>query len=151
MNRRRLRRGRDGRVQLRLPRSERDLLRSLPGQLADMLDSNDPALRRLFPPGYADRPDDAAKYAEFVHGELESHHRRCLQVMADTVDADHLEAEQAGDWLGALNDLRLFLGTRIDVSENMAVPDPSDEAAPLFGLYSYLSWLEEQLVEALSG
>jgi hypothetical protein len=69
-----------------------------------------------------------------------------------TADADHLTGEELECWLGALETLRLFLGTELDVSEEMyAVElDPDDPDAPALALYGYLSWLQEQAVEALS-
>jgi hypothetical protein len=50
-----------------------------------------------------------------------------------------------------LNDLRLVLGTRLDVTEEMDFDlDPSDPSAAELAVYAYLSWLQEQLVEALA-
>ena len=46
----RIRRTRKGTFALNIPREERDALRSLPGQLRDLLATDDPALERLFPP-----------------------------------------------------------------------------------------------------
>ena len=60
--------------------------------------------------------------------------------------------EEAQAWLTALNDLRLVLGTRLDVSDESLLEDlaEDDPRAPELALYAYLSWLQEQLVEALS-
>ena len=75
-----------------------------------------------------------------------------LRTFADTLDADVLTAEDLESWLRALNDLRLFLGTRLDVSEEDLVRslDPRDPRAEERALYAYLSWLQEHVVEALS-
>jgi len=55
--------------------------------------------------------------------------------------------------LGAIESLRLYLGTVLDVSEdptaNYLTRDDPD--APAMALYGYLSWLQEQAIEALSG
>src|SRR5205823_1081916 len=51
---RRVVRTRKGDFELRLPAGERDILRSLPGQLRELLTTDDPALERLFPPAYKD-------------------------------------------------------------------------------------------------
>jgi hypothetical protein len=72
--------------------------------------------------------------------------------MGSTADQTLLTPEEADAWLRALNDLRLVLGTRLDVGEDFdwdAVgPDHPD--AQELALYAYLSWLQEQLVEALN-
>jgi hypothetical protein len=52
--------------------------------------------------------------------------------------------------MGAVNDLRLVLGTRLDVSEEMDEMDPDDPDAPLFEVYGYLAWLLENIVAALA-
>ncbi len=151
---RRVKRGRGGDVQLRLPSEERELLRGLPAQLRGLLDDDphDPSLRRLFPPAYADAPDHEAEYRQLVGDELMEKHRAALAVLEETVDSERLTEEQAHGWLAALNHLRLVLGTRLDVSEEMLgyEVDPSDPQAPALALYGYLSWLQEQLVEALA-
>lgn len=154
MQRRRVKRGGGGEVQLRLPPEERDLLRGLPGQLRSMLgdEPEDPALRRLFPPAYTDAPDHEAEYRQLMGDELVEKHLSALTVLEETAEAERLTEEQANAWLSALNDLRLVLGTRLDVSEDMLADevDPSDPEAPALALYAYLSWLQEQLVDALS-
>ncbi|MER3452981.1 MAG: hypothetical protein C4344_04840, partial [Acidimicrobiia bacterium] len=68
--RRRVRRVGPGRYELRLPEAERALMRSLPGQLRELLlAGDDPALARLFPPAYDD-PEADAEYRALMHDEL---------------------------------------------------------------------------------
>ena len=143
-----------GALKLRLRAEERDLLRRLPGQLRELLSDapDDPALERLFPPAYASDPEHEEEYRRLMGDELRSRHLAALAVLEETVDADRLTAEQAAGWLAALNDLRLVLGTRLDVSEEMLGDDvdPEDPDAPALALYGYLSWLQDQVVEALA-
>ena len=150
---RRVKRTRKGQYQLRLPPEERDLLRGLPGQLRELIGTDDPSLRRLFPPAYKDDPELEAEYRHFMADDLVASHQRALDVMEETIDADQVDEDQLVGWLGALNDLRLVLGTRLDVTEDMyeREMDPDDPRAPAFAVYSYLGWLQEQVVDALSG
>jgi hypothetical protein len=152
--RRRIERGRDGSIVLRLPREERQLMRALPVELQELMDGapEDPSLRRLFPPAYEDT-DDESEYRRLMHDELAGGRRRALEVVAETADADRLDDAEAQAWLTALNDLRLVLGTRLDVQEETLLGEisPSNPRAHEYALYAYLSWLQEQLVEALSG
>lgn len=154
LGRDRIRRARGGEVKLRLPIEERELLRSLPGQLRQLFGTDDPSLRRLFPPAYVadEHAEHEAEYQRYMGGDLQDRHIRALDVMEKTVDADTLTDEEAGEWLAALNELRLVLGTRLDVSEETFDHEleADDPAAPGLALYSYLSWLQEQLVDALS-
>jgi cation diffusion facilitator CzcD-associated flavoprotein CzcO len=149
---RRIERVSEGAFRLRLPRAERDLLRRLPADLREVLRASpdDPSLRRLFPRAYDDEADEH-EYHRLMQDELAAGRRRALQVLEKTVDHDRLSAEEAQAWLTALNDLRLVLGTRLDVKENALLGDldPRDPRAAELGLYAYLSWLQEQLVEAI--
>ena len=153
LERRRIERTRAGDIRLRLPRDERALLRSLPGQLRRLLVEapDDPSLERLFPPAY-DEAEDEAEYRRMMGGELLEGRERALRVIEETLDQDRLTKEQAEAWLTALNDLRLVLGTRLDVNEDMLLEGlrPDDPNAFELSLYAYLSWLQEQLVEALA-
>lgn len=154
MYERRIERLGGGGLRLALSAEEREVLRDLPGQLRELLaeEPDDPVLQRLFPPAYAGDAEREAEYRRFMGEELKASHLASLAVMEETVDAERLTEDQAAGWLAALNDLRLVLGTRLDVSEEMLGMDvdPSDPDAPTLVLYGYLSWLEEELVEALS-
>jgi hypothetical protein len=148
---RRVKRTRKGEFQLRLPPEERDLLRGLPVQLRELLGTDDPSLRRLFPPAYKDDPELEAEYRHYMADDLLASHQQALDLMAATVDADTLNEDELTGWLRALNDIRLVLGTRLDVSEDMDPTDidPDDSAAAAFAVYSYLSHLQEDVVASL--
>ena len=151
--RHRIERARDGSIVLRLPEPERDLLRALPGELRELLAAapDDASLRRLFPPAY-EEDEDENEYRRLMREELLGGRRRSLALLADTAGNDRLDEETAHAWLTALNDLRLVLGTRLDVREDTFLDEiaADDPRAPELGLYAYLSWLQEQLVEVLA-
>ena len=138
----------DGAVAVRLSHEERSLLMELASELRSLLDgtTSDPSLRRLFPPGYEDERDERA-YRDLTGGELLDGRREALELLAASAQKDRLSAEEADAWLRALNDLRLVLGTRLDVEEGALLDDPR---TPELAIYGYLSWLQEQLVAALS-
>ena len=154
MNGRRIQRDRKGGYRLELPREERELLASLPRQLREVLKAEepDPALRRLFPPAYADDPEADDEYRLLMREELMEGKLAALRVVEETAYAEHLTDEDLEAWLGAIESLRLYLGTQLDVREEIyETPiDPGDPDAPALALYGYLSWLQEQAVDALS-
>jgi hypothetical protein len=146
-----LRRG-DGRYELRLGEGEQMLLRSLYDDLSDLLaDPDDPAVRRLFPPAHAD-PESQEQYRELVRDQLVTGRAQAVDVVRSTLAQTILSAEEADAWLRSLNDLRLVLGTRLDVSEDtdFEVEVDSSERGRQLAVYAYLTWLQEQFVEALS-
>jgi hypothetical protein len=143
----------DGSFRVSLSRSERHLLRGLPGQVRELIDGQDPTVERLFPPAYADEPDREAEYRRMVHDELVAGHRRALDMMEATVDERRLDEDQMAAWLSAINDIRLVLGTRLNVTEDTDEDDypEGDPRRATIALYHYLGWLEAQAVEALAG
>jgi hypothetical protein len=128
------------------------MLRSLPEQLRQALPTDDAGVGRLFPPAYMDDPEREAEYRRMVREDLMAEHLQALQVMEETIDARRLSEEQLTSWLSAVNDLRLVLGTRLNVTEEtyQEEMDPEAPDTPAYVLFFYLGWLEEQIVEALA-
>src|SRR5439155_24273794 len=87
----RIRRTRKCTFALNIPREERDALRSLTGQLRDLLATDDPALERLFPPAYPADPHAQADFASVTHDDLRSGKLTSIEVMERTIDADRLD------------------------------------------------------------
>jgi hypothetical protein len=139
------------RVHLYLDAHEQDLLRGLLDQLEPLLvDPDDPSMRRLFPPAYSDEKSDE-QYRSLVRGQLLSGRAKSLATMRETLADDAIDLAQADEWLRALNDLRLVLGTRLDVSEEVDYGrlDLDEPRGRDLAVYGYLAWLQEQLVDAI--
>jgi hypothetical protein len=153
----------DDRVRVRLGHDEVAVLRGLPDQLRSVLadGGDEPVNQRLFPPAYLDVADVErdTEYHRLMHDDLvkeklanldlvtESLARGSTSVRRWTVE---LTAGEAAAWLGVLNDLRLALGVRLDITEDFdGDVDDSDPRAPALRLLSYLGWLEEQLLDAM--
>ncbi|MEV4646129.1 DUF2017 domain-containing protein [Saccharopolyspora sp. NPDC049357] len=63
-----------------------------------------------------------------------------------------LTSEQADNWLTALNDVRLALGTALDVEDDMPEELPEDDLRrEHLGVYQWLTWVQDSLVGALLG
>ncbi|HEV3463152.1 MAG TPA: DUF2017 family protein [Actinomycetes bacterium] len=151
------------RVRVRLANDEVAVLRGLPDQLRTVLGEgeDEPVNRRLFPPAYLDVADieHDAEYHRLMHDDLVSEKLANLDLVTDTLARGtssvrrwtvELTEEEATAWLGVLNDLRLALGVRLDITEDFdGEVDDTDPRAPAFRLLSYLGWLEEQLLDAL--
>ncbi|MEO7443065.1 MAG: DUF2017 family protein [Acidimicrobiales bacterium] len=151
----RIKRAANGRIKVRIRDEEREILGDLPGQLRELMDegTDDPSLRRLFPPAYlADQEQDQEReYQRLMGDDLRTRHLANLAILERTAEDEELSEEDAAGWLAALNNLRLVIGTRLDVSEDMDdAIDPDDPRAPGLALYHYLSLLTQQLVDALS-
>ena len=143
---------RDGTFRVRLPADERDVLAALPGQLREALDAGEPTLYRLFPPAHDDDAAANAEYVRLVGASLLEGKLQALEHLERTARAETLTEEDLGAWLGGLESLRLVVGTQLDVTEESYGPlDPSAPDAPRLALYHWLSWLQEEVVQAMSG
>jgi hypothetical protein len=116
----------------------------------------DPVLRRLRPDAYAADVEDgvaAADFRRFTERDLAALQRQRVSSIRETLgmgDRFELDAEQAQDWLGALNDLRLALGTRLEVTDDPDdVPAKDDPRAPAYELYGLLGHVQHLLLVAL--
>src|SRR5215212_6661844 len=130
MAKRMVRRAHDGTFQVRISDDERDLIASLAGQLRDLLLSDETdGLERLFPPGYANDPDREQEYQQLTHDELLTKRLASVDVVEQTVTKRSLDEDQINAWMAAVNDLRLVLGTRLDVTEDMDAIELDDPRA----------------------
>jgi hypothetical protein len=147
-----IRRERDGTYRVALHEAEREVLAALPGQLAEALDADEPSLYRLFPPAFTDDVAANVEYHSLVAKGLEDGKRAALSELERTAQEDLLTEEQLESWLGAIESLRLTLGTQLDVNDETYVTalDPNDPDLQRHHLYHWLSWLQEEVVEALS-
>jgi hypothetical protein len=150
--RERVRRTGQGTYRVRLPEPERDLLASLAEQLRELLveTTDDPTVRRLFPTAYNEDPERDREYQQLVRDELLEGRLAVLATLEATLAADELDESELTAWLRALNDVRLVLGTRLDVSEDLRDVDADDPDAPAYAVYEYLGFLLSEVVDALA-
>ncbi|HWD51807.1 MAG TPA: DUF2017 family protein [Acidimicrobiales bacterium] len=147
-----IRRRRDGRYTVRLPAEVRTMLGSLAEQMSPLIESDDPAVTRLFPPAYIgdDSTDAEKEYRKLVDGALQNHHHQALDILAETVTADTLTADQLSGWLSAIGSMRLVIGTRLDVSEDMPKPAPGDPSESEHAVFDLLGMLQATIVDVLA-
>lgn len=140
---------------VRLSARERDAVRTFTEQLRALLTSEHPssdeAVARLFPPAL---PEDVLGNLEYEqrHGDdLLLGKLDALDTVERTLGADELTEAELLAWLGSLNSIRLVIGTRIGVTEDSVEGDfaGDEQAAEMFSLYAYLTWLEGWVIEAL--
>jgi hypothetical protein len=153
-------RARGADVVARLEPAEATVVGLLLDQLEQLLAADaedvgdDPVLARLLPDGHRGDPEIAADYRELTESALRSGKADDLAVVRATLPADggdvRLDADQAGAWLRSTNDLRLALGTRLDIREDTEPPEEitGDEDQQL-AVYYWLTAVQGSLVDAL--
>lgn len=157
--------GRDGTYLLCIDTEDRRSLLHLLGELRDTLlddnevnDTSSDKFRRLFPTAYHDDPESDIEYQRLMKGELLASRLDSLSsartALERTPDDDTiiLTAHELDVFTRSINNLRLVLGTMLDVQENDDVEVESDDPARLHHhLYSYLGWLLDWAVTAQTG
>ncbi|MBC9725552.1 DUF2017 domain-containing protein [Streptomyces sp. TRM68367] len=136
----------------------------------------DPVLRRFFPDAYVDpeepaSPRDAeerrvhsAEFRRYTENDLRAGKRenalaviRSLDALTSVGDGGavlKLSQEESQQWLGALNDLRLAIGSRLEITDEddtdvlYRLPD-DDQRKPMVMAYLWLGGLQETLVATL--
>jgi hypothetical protein len=116
---------------------------------------DDPVLRRLLPDAYGD-PELAAEFRQLTDADLRARKASALRRVLDDVTGDDTvaldEDEGVGMWVQGINDVRLVLGTRLDVTEDWTdsfdTLPPDDPRIPLYLFYDWLSSLQDALVRA---
>jgi hypothetical protein len=110
---------------------------------------SDPVLARLLPDAVLDDPAAAAEFRRFTETSLL--HRKRTDAAALRAALDHaqvVDRQVARQLLGALNDLRLMLGTRLSVTEDGVLAGADDLQG--YATYQLLTILQGDLVEALA-
>jgi hypothetical protein len=132
-----------GRVEQRL------VLESL-DELRVMLANHDPDTRRLFPTAYVDDPELDAEYRRMVGDDLLRGQLEALDLVERTIGGQVVDRSELEGWMRALNGVRLALGTKLDVGEEVTEIDPDDPDAYLMLVYQVLTALLGAIVEVLA-
>jgi Domain of unknown function (DUF2017) len=119
---------------------------------------DDPVLARLLPDAYRDDPEASGEFRRYTEQGLRSGKAAAARTVLATLPPGggriRLSEAEAQAWLRALNDVRLALGVRLgvtdDFDEQAADMGPDDPRSAYVGVYQWLAFLQETLVQALS-
>ena len=119
---------------------------------------DDPVLARLLPDAYRDDPEASGEFRRYTEQGLRSGKAAAARTVLATLPPGggriRLSEAEGQAWLRALNDVRLALGVRLgvtdDFDEQVADMGPDDPRSAYVGVYQWLAFLQETLVQALS-
>lgn len=146
---------------LSLDAREAGILRELTAEMRLLLEADippqDDVMQRLFPKAHDDESEQQA-YEELVGGELRRVKVEALETVRRGLGGEgdatlDLSDEEVDEWLRLVNDLRLAIGTRLQVDDaKMEKPfDPNDPEAPALSVLHWLGWLQGAMLEEMGG
>ena len=79
--------------------------------------------------------------------------REALVVIVDSNSPGVIEELDSATWLAVINDLRIALSVRLEISESSfekfeALPE-EDPQKPLYAVYFWLGWLQSNLLDLM--
>jgi hypothetical protein len=141
---------------LLLDDAETDLIRRMAGELRALLTgldtADDPVLDRLFPAAYED-PAEEASFQALIGDDLVQQKLEALDAVSKSLGTDGSDVELHGEllhtWLACLTDLRLAIGTRLEVDEETmgADIDMGDPNARSLAVLHWLGWIQEGILK----
>jgi hypothetical protein len=152
--------GRSGELRVLLQDYEADVLRNLTGEMLALLKEeapgSDPVRARLFPEAFEDA-DEERSYRDLVGDELRAAKLRNTAMVRTKLGPDgeaelELSGEETEAWLALLTDMRLAIGTRLGVTEEMmsVEPDPKHPEVTALSVLHWLGWLQEASIEKVT-
>ena len=154
----------------RFEKAEFDLIRDLDEDVIALLESligivenpsipDDPAVARVLPAGSSD-PEAALEYRRYTEQDLRATKVANLSLLAFDIEAGDivLSDEHAHAWASALNDIRLVLGSRLDIIDEeradqvhhltdwSKVENDDDYLAVV---YNFVTWVQDSLMVAM--
>jgi hypothetical protein len=153
-----------------VPREGADPLEALLDFSGPTVEPEDPVLARLFPTAHPDDEDAAAEFRRFTEGALRDGKAAGAISIIDVLEEAglppeltedglmidvELDPEAAETWMRSFTDVRLALATRLGVEEGdeaywHSLPD-EDPRAQAHDIYEWVGYLQETLVESLTG
>jgi hypothetical protein len=136
---------------------ESALIRRLTGELRSLLtetgEDSQGLMVRLFPVAHPDDEELEAEYQRLMREELVQSKLSAFDVVDEALAGDGLVDEgELNAVMQSINSIRLVLGTMLGVTDDPAADEVTDglEDSAEYHLYSYMSWLLEWCVRALT-
>jgi len=130
-------------------------------ELMDAADQTDPAVQRLAPDAYPDDAEASRQFHDLTASDLLTRRHADAQTVLDSlggsVEVPRTETEaleevtitlttdQLEAWLRSLAGLRLVMASRLGI----ATEDDHDEGDPRFGIYEWLGYRLELLIQSV--
>src|SRR5699024_1412215 len=147
------------------PAQPQDPLQAMAGPAEGVSAPTDPALARLLPDASEDDDELNAEFRRLTESDLRRTKVARLRTVWETLRRGEgqlrIPVQDGMDWAAALNDVRLVISERLEITTEAeaeaiqqraagAVAGSEDEVRQALGMvYSALSWLQESLLQVM--
>ena len=138
-----------GRFEIDLHPQIRQLLLDLKEMTLSHVEEGSPAAKRIYPVAYQSSPEMEMDFERLTREPLTDRHRQNLNIFESSLSKSELSEDEAHAWMGALNDIRLVLGTALDIAEDQEAPDENDPNYDGYVVYDLLTYLQGMLIEEM--
>lgn len=139
----------DDDYRVNLPGTTRQLMDGLLEQLATMISDGGPGVRRLFPEPYGDDEERNAGYAVLAGSELADNRLTAIAHMRASLLQERITGTELDAWMRTTNDLRLVMGTILEIEDDFEDVRIDDDKEDLYVAYEHLGFVLESIVAAL--
>lgn len=133
-----------------LPEPTAALVTGLCGELETLLREGSPLTERLFPPPYGDDAERNEGYSVLAGAELVENRLEAVATVRKVLQERRADEEELSAWMRSLNDMRLVLGTMMDVTDDDDPADVRIEHRGAYRVYEVLGGMLEMTVMALT-
>lgn len=137
------------RFQIDLPSQVRQILSDMEEMALAHVAAESPVAKRIFPSAYRNSPEMEMDFQKMTREALGEHHRSNLETFKNSLYNSEITFDEALAWVGALNSMRLILGTALDVQEDQDPPDEEDPDYQGYVIYDLLTYLQGAVIDAL--
>ena len=129
----------NGNYQVAVSENEKNLISIISAEVNSFIQRRRGEESRLFPSAYIDQPEAENEYQTMIHDDLVSAHTAALETLTKSLAKPEVMENDLVEMMRALNILRLFLGERINISEdNPSETDPSYDIWILFQIFGQM-------------
>ncbi|MCL5077540.1 MAG: DUF2017 domain-containing protein [Actinobacteria bacterium] len=139
----------DDRFKIELADQVRQLLLDLKEMTLTHVVSESPIAKRIFPTAYNNSPEMELDFEKLTREPLMNHHQENLSLFERSLFKNEINQEEVLAWISALNNMRLILGTALDIQEDQEIPKETDPNYEGYLVYDLITYLQGALIEEI--
>ena len=140
----------NGNYQVAVSENEKELVSIISVEVTSFLQRNTGEASRLFPPAYIDEPEAENEYQAMIRNDLVEAHTFALKTLNESLAKPEVTESDLIEIMRALNILRLFLGERLNISEDYEdSPSETDPSYDIWILFQIFGQMLSSIIDVL--